>query len=47
VSIGEVLAEIHTNKEHIIKEAETRILNSYKIIGEEVSKKKNILGVME
>jgi len=47
VAIGEVLAQIHTNKEEIIKEAETKILNAYEFTDLPVSKKKNILGVME
>lgn len=47
VAVGEILAEIHTNKEDIIKEAEERILNAYEIKDIPVQEKRNILGVME
>lgn len=52
VNVGEVLAEIHTNKEEIIKEAEKRILNAYEIEDNPIEDnpiedKINILGVME
>jgi len=47
VNKGEVLAEIHTNKENIIKEAEMRILSAYEIKNIPVQKEKNILGVIK
>jgi len=47
VNKGEVLAEIHTNKENIIKEAEMRILSAYEINNIPVQKEKNILGVIK
>lgn len=47
VVIGEVLAEVHTNKEEMIKEAESKILDAYEITNTDIAKKKNILGVIE
>ena len=47
VNKGDIIAEIHTNKENIIKEAEARILSAYEINNIPALNKKNILGVMK
>ena len=47
VENGEVLAQIHTNKEETIKQAINEILNAYEITNVPVQGKKNILGVIE